>query len=719
MAENPNNERPKVYRFDGKPVNSKYSSPAEKKVPPTPPPSPPQPLQPKTPAPQPKRSNLIWGVVGLFLFLFIVGMVLLILMLTQNPQNNPLLTLLGIDPASLKGILSSIVSGVFGFLAFVFLIGGTVGIFRRLTVAKDDKISARSATILTASGFGLAFVMVAIWLTLYFYISQLQIGSRLASDILTEPAQVTQLTAPVTVHFSAQGIRERYRTSNIIAYNWDFDGDGKFNDGNGIEIDYAFNDKGKNNGLFNVSVQAVFTSGQPIVFSRPVTIANISPEALFTVDPGIEGFTPFVATFDATTSSDPDGTLIRYEWDFDDDGRFDETGMKVQHTFEKDGKFVVTLQVTDNNGAKKATQQTINVAKSELSQVVIDARPGFEGNAPFEVTFDGVRSTLPRTDIQSYLWNFGDGSRDVRGRTVKHTFVDPGTYTVALQISGADGRKESNIAVIVVNAPKAVPRPVITTDPVSVSAALSGKAPLAVKFSARNSQDSDNNMIEYLWSFQSADKVDATGEEVQHTFTKAGDYTVTLKILDSDDNEGTATLKVSVEELGIVPKVTATPISGNIPLDVSFDASGSFVTDDSTITGYRFDFGDETSQTTSSSRQTHRYVKEGIFTAKVTVLTSKGRQATAEIVISVLTQPLQARFDYRPETAKAPATIFFDGSTSTGAIASYLWDFGDSSISRLKNPEHTFQSAGTYKVRLTVQDGSNNVSQFEKSITLE
>ncbi|MFN3316684.1 MAG: PKD domain-containing protein, partial [Raineya sp.] len=59
-------------------------------------------------------------------------------------------------------------------------------------------------------------------------------------------------------------------------------------------------------------------------------------------------------------------------------------------------------------------------------------------------------------------------------------------------------------------------------------------------------------------------------------------------------------------------------------------------------------------------------------------------------------------------------TIF--NNTSVGAdsqVASWLWDFGDSNTSNLKNPTHTYTSAGTYNVTLTV----NNLNSCNNSIT--
>ena len=68
--------------------------------------------------------------------------------------------------------------------------------------------------------------------------------------------------------------------------------------------------------------------------------------------------------FDATPSTDPDGTIVRYEWDLDGDGAFELSGadlVKPTHTYGADGTFIAQLRVTDDAGATGTSEIEVNV----------------------------------------------------------------------------------------------------------------------------------------------------------------------------------------------------------------------------------------------------------------------------------------------------------------------------------------------------------------------
>lgn len=66
-------------------------------------------------------------------------------------------------------------------------------------------------------------------------------------------------------------------------------------------------------------------------------------------------------TFDASTSSDPEGDDLTYAWDVDGDGTFDAEGVRATHTYTEIGAYTARLRVTDASGKFSLTSRVISV----------------------------------------------------------------------------------------------------------------------------------------------------------------------------------------------------------------------------------------------------------------------------------------------------------------------------------------------------------------------
>ncbi len=89
---------------------------------------------------------------------------------------------------------------------------------------------------------------------------------------------------------------------------------------------------------------------------------NEPPNAIFTADP-TEGDIPLEVVVDASGSTDPDGMIVSYEWDFGDGTT--GTGLMTSHTYNTPGTYTITLTVTDDDGATDTAVQTITVEMGE------------------------------------------------------------------------------------------------------------------------------------------------------------------------------------------------------------------------------------------------------------------------------------------------------------------------------------------------------------------
>ena len=128
--------------------------------------------------------------------------------------------------------------------------------------------------------------------------------------------------------------------------------------------------------------------------------------------------------------------------------------------------------------------------------------------------------------------------------------------------------------------------------------------------------------------------------EVSSTPSTPGVKSASLVINSNDPT--TPSLNVSLEANAVdsssnnpptVTSFTASPESGKAPLSVDFACEGS--DSDGSITQYRFDFGDGTTENSSTGRVTHTYNNPGTYSAECTVIDNLGATASSSISIQV------------------------------------------------------------------------------------
>ena len=76
--------------------------------------------------------------------------------------------------------------------------------------------------------------------------------------------------------------------------------------------------------------------------------------------------------FDGGSSSDPDGRIVRYEWDCDGDGSYESSGRKTSHVYSSEGNYVAGLRVTDDLGATGTDTCTVMVITPTMHIGAVD-----------------------------------------------------------------------------------------------------------------------------------------------------------------------------------------------------------------------------------------------------------------------------------------------------------------------------------------------------------
>jgi len=269
---------------------------------------------------------------------------------------------------------------------------------------------------------------------------------------------------------------------------------------------------------------------------------NLVPVASFTCTP-FSGQSPLAVLFDASSSKDPDGTIVSYEWDFGDGSS--ASGAAVSHTYATASarSYNVVLTVTDNDGNQATASQTVNVAPqpSNSPPVAGFSCDPLSGVAPLEVTFNAASSYDSDGHIVSYYWLFGDGASDT-GAMAIHTYRDVGTYTAVLVVTDNSGGADTASRSIVVTGTGNRP-------PVAAFSFVSDPTDgHSFSFDPSASYDPDGMLTHWTWDFGDGSGLTVSQSPMilNHRYSVAGTYAVTLTVYDNDGLTDAVTQGVTV-----------------------------------------------------------------------------------------------------------------------------------------------------------------------------
>jgi len=121
------------------------------------------------------------------------------------------------------------------------------------------------------------------------------------------------------------------------------------------------------------------------------------------------GVVPLTVNFDGSDSYDPDGTIVLYEWDFEDDGTVDDTGATASHEYTEVGDYTARLTVTDNDNRTGTTTIGITV-EPQPADLDNDGDVDQQDFGRFQACLTGPGVTQADPDCQGALL---DGDNDV------------------------------------------------------------------------------------------------------------------------------------------------------------------------------------------------------------------------------------------------------------------------------------------------------------------
>ncbi|MFE1646131.1 PKD domain-containing protein, partial [Microbacterium sp. P01] len=236
---------------------------------------------------------------------------------------------------------------------------------------------------------------------------------------------------------------------------------------------------------------------------------------------------------------------------------------------------------------------------------------------------------------------------------------------------------------------------------------------LAVSFDGTPSTDPEGAIASFTWNF--GDGASATGATPSHTYATPGTYEVTLKTVDQLGASASLTQEVVVLAPNTAPTAAFTTAADKLKLSVdgrtSSDADGA-------IASYSWAYGDGT--TGSGSTAEHTYAAAGTYTVTLTVTDDRGGSAVSSKDVSVtLPANVLPTAAFTSQVTNMSVALDATGSTdSDGAVTGYAWNFGDGTNGTGAQPLHSFSTAGTYTVVLTVTDDRGGVATVSKNVTV-
>ena len=264
-----------------------------------------------------------------------------------------------------------------------------------------------------------------------------------------------------------------------------------------------FLDAWLNTGMAEPHVMATASWVNTGAVTPPAT--NEAPIADFTF-----ACTDLACSFDGAGSSDPDGSIVAYAWDFGDGTT--ATGTTASHTYGAAGTYTVSLTVTDDQAATGAVSQQVTTSATTTNQPP-------SASFTFSCTdlgcsFDGSTSIDTDGTIVSYAWDFGDGAT-ATGTTASHTYGAAGAYTASLTVTDDQGATATTARDVTVSAPPAL------------------EAVTVVDSLTTWTLDGNDALVAQTSTFRPGDRIGALTHIVDAAAVAVAGASVTLEIRDS------------------------------------------------------------------------------------------------------------------------------------------------------------------------------------------
>lgn len=482
------------------------------------------------------------------------------------------------------------------------------------------------------------------------------------------PSSLATCNPPSTVDF------ENNSSGNSdLNCEWDFD-DG-FTSTTVIATDVAHTFQ--NLGFYDVCLEVTEDNGcsaefctEIEVFAAPAALFNVSSDVVCAGDSLL---------FESTSTPTP--TTV--EWDINNDGFIDGTGLSFWYTFTETGIFDPSMTAYYSPTCFSEDSQPTTVEVFEALNIDFAADTTFACQVPFDVNFINA-STGP--GVLSYDW-FINGGGVGSTTDLVNTFTDFGTYDVTLAVSNDLGCNSQLTLedLVVISTPTVsftLPEVVCTNEVVELE---------SIEI------DSEDPIIDWEWDFDGDNVPDAGTESPEFVYVDPGEYFVSVTVTTEN---GCVSDLTSSSSILVQPETIAELTSG--PTIGCAGEAVEFCTNTVEGTNYSWNFGDGSGWTTIGYPMDcvmHDYQDTGYFDITLSVYNlACGTYLELEQYLYI--EAPVALFDYEQDCSDPTLVTFTDTSIEADSL---IWDFGDGSplVYNDTDPVYQYATPGIYTVTLT------------------
>ncbi len=410
---------------------------------------------------------------------------------------------------------------------------------------------------------------------------------------------------------------------------------------------------------------------------RSLGNANILPVGVITA--ATHGETDKSINFSGISSTDADGSIVSYLWDFGD-GSTMNTQSQTTHVYQTAGDYVVSLTVTDNHGGAHIATHNIVINDPVNSAPIAIANGPYAGKTSDNILFNSDGSNDSDGTIEKYEWDFGDGTAVVNQAKPTHSYQTAGSYTATLTVTDNGGLTHTSEAQVEIT------QTPILKEYCSANGGGGYEWIANVETDGFSNASDDGNYSDFtaleipLSSGTNAISLTAGGTYTEHwkiwiDFNSDGDFndpgeivlnnlsgkgtvkgnmniaanthvTTTMRIAMKYNGEATSSCgdigDGEVEDYAVVigsgntiiePEAHINgPYSANVNTNINFSSAGS-TGQPGTIVDYLWSFGD--GQTSTHANPVYSYATDGNYTASLTVTNSQGNTATSSTAVTI------------------------------------------------------------------------------------